>query len=501
MPTTAEAIPVDSGYAWVILFASSSLYMLLSGVTKAFGILYTELLIAYDVGAGNTAWIGSLQSFLYFAMGPIANHLAVKFSFRMTVMLGGVVMSIGYLVSAFVPRVEWMFLTIGIISGFGGGLLYSPCTTLVSFYFTKRRALANGIVLSGSGLGSFTFPYFYRFVIDEFGFHGSMFIVSAVLLHICVAGALLRQPYQLTKGKRLSDHTPEVKANLIGNDKTKEKRINKKKIPIVDLSLLRIPRLAMYVMSLTINIFAFSANFSVFPAHMQSIGLEKHKITIALSMIGATEIFARSFFGWLADLKIFEKKKIMICSAVASGTAAIVIPFLRNFPAMIAYGCVVGIFPGAFWSLMAVAMLDCVKLDRLTSAMGILTMFLSLGLVIGQPVMGWLEDATGSWNLSFRVMGACYYISGAILLMEPLIEKLWHYDPETKENPKQNEEQIKMLISRKSETRLPEDTSENCHNGIILSENVSNSLKPDLKIDISDSQIEKKAPMTTLSDV
>lgn len=489
---------MDAGYAWVILFACSCLYMLLSGVTKAFGIMYTELLIAYDVGAGNTAWIGSLQSFLYFCMGPVSNHLAVRFSFRTVVMIGGVVMSVGYLVSAFVPSIEWMFLTLGIISGIGGGLIYSPCTTLVSFYFSKRRAFANGIVLSGSGLGSFTFPYFYRYTIDQLGFQGALFIVSAVLLHICVAGALLRQPHQLSKSKHRLDHEPEVNTKLIEKNETEKKIKHKRKVPVFDFSLLRIPKLAMYVMSLTINIFAFSANFSVFPAHMQSIGLEKHKMAIALSMIGATEIFARSFFGWLADLKIFEKKKLMTCSAIASGTAAMFIPFLRNFPAMIAYGCVVGIFPGAFWSLMAVAMLDCVELDRLTSAMGLLTMFLSLGLVLGQPVMGWIEDATGSWDLSFRIMGICYYISGGILLLEPFIEKIWFYNPDVKESQEQgNGEQVTMLISEKNKTGVPDETSKD----IIVSDNNYELNHFDLKKDKYSEKSDLIAPIVKLNDV
>ncbi|OWF51010.1 Monocarboxylate transporter 12 [Mizuhopecten yessoensis] len=486
------------GEKLIMKTACTSLYMMQSGVTKSFGILYTELLVTYDAGAGNTAWIGSLQTFLYFSMGPIANYLAVRFSFRTVVMTGGLLMSTGYLVSAFVPRIEWMFLTIGVISGFGGGLLYSPCTTLVSFYFEKRRALANGVVLSGSGIGSFLFPYFFRYAIDTFGFHGAMFLISAVVLHMCVAGALIRQPHQLAKRKRLSDDEPEVNAN-----QTKQRLFKRKKKPIVDFSLLRIPRLAMYVISLTINIFAYSSSFVVFPAYMQSIGLEGHEITIALSMVGATEVFARSFFGWLADLKIFEKKTIMIISAAASGTSAIFIPFLRNFPAMIAYGCVLGIFPGAFWSLMAVAMLDCVKLDRLPSAMGLLTMFLSLGLVLGQPSMGWIDDATGSWDMSFRVMGVCYYISGVVLLLEPLIEKIWCSDPDEIDNHHElpKEEQIKMLTNDENDAKSSGDISDHFHNGTMLSDTSFKANASNSKVTVSNNQLEKTAPIVTLMDV
>lgn len=279
-----------------------------------------------------------------------------------------------------------------LFSGLGGGLIYAPCTALVSFYFEKRRAFANGIMLSGSGLGSFGFSFFYRYIIDRFGLHGAMMLISGILFNSCVAGALIRQPSQLIESKRVKDI--EVEAEIeklspqLSDISLRKRNKTRQKKPIVDFSLLRIPRLTMYVVSLTINIIGYVANFSVFPAHVAALGYGDNKVAIALSMVGATEIFARSFFGWLADLKIVQKKTLMLFSAAVSGVCAIFIPFLRNFPAMIGYGCVVGIFPGAFWSLMAVVMLDCVELERLPSTMGLLSMFLSLGIIISQPLMG-----------------------------------------------------------------------------------------------------------------
>ncbi|OWF49448.1 monocarboxylate transporter 12-like [Mizuhopecten yessoensis] len=428
MANRREKTPVDSGYAWVILFACSLLYMMLSGLTKAFGILYTEFLEEYDAGAGNTAWIGSVKLFLFFGLGPLANHLCEDFSFRKVVITGGLLIFLGYLVSVFVEQMELLYLTIGVVAGFGCGFVFAPCATIVSFYFKKRQALANGIVISGSGLGSFIFPYFYRFIIDEFGLHGALLIISAVALHICVGGALLRQPQQLAKFKHSLDTVDEETTDLNYQESSKNtaKPSKQKAKFVIDFSLFKIPRFSVYVAAFTINIIGYAGNFSVFPAHVKSLGFSEQQVAIALSMIGATEMFARIFFGWFADKKIVEKKTIVIFSAAVSGASAILIPFLRNFPAMVVYGCIVGIFPGAFWSLMAVMMLECVELERLTSAMGVLSMFMSFGIVISQPVMGWIEDATGSWDLSFRIMGMFNLLSGVLFVLEPVFKKIMH---------------------------------------------------------------------------
>jgi hypothetical protein len=43
-------------------------------------------------------------------------------------------------------------------------LIFAPCTTIISFYFEERRSLANGLMVSFSGIGNLIFPYLYRYL-------------------------------------------------------------------------------------------------------------------------------------------------------------------------------------------------------------------------------------------------------------------------------------------------------------------------------------------------
>lgn len=43
------------------------------------------------------------------------------------------------------------------IPGVGFGLIYVPAVIATGFYFEKRRALATGIAVCGSGIGTFIF--------------------------------------------------------------------------------------------------------------------------------------------------------------------------------------------------------------------------------------------------------------------------------------------------------------------------------------------------------
>lgn len=59
-------------------------------------------------------------------------------------------------------------------------------------YFNKRRALANGICVSGTAAGSFVFPILIEYLIQKFGFHSTLLLLGAGMLHVCVSASLYR---------------------------------------------------------------------------------------------------------------------------------------------------------------------------------------------------------------------------------------------------------------------------------------------------------------------
>ncbi|XP_033761599.1 monocarboxylate transporter 4-like [Pecten maximus] len=179
-------------------------------------------------------------------------------------------------------------------------------------------------------------------------------------------------------------------------------------------------------MAFSLNILGYGGNFTAFPSYIVEVGYQKDEVAVAMSIIGATEVIARPFFGWFADLKWLSVKHILIFSAITSGLAAILLPLWDSYEIMLVYAVVVGTFPGAFWSLMAVAMLESVTLDKLTRAMGLLSLFMAFGIVLSQPLAGWVKDVTGSWDLSFRIIGMFVSVAGLVVLAEPIFHRVWN---------------------------------------------------------------------------
>lgn len=79
-----------------------------------------------------------------------------------------------------------------VVSGLGFALCYTPAIVMVGCYFHERKALAYGIAMSGSGIGTFVLAPVVQLLIELYSWRGALLVLSAFVANLCVCGALLR---------------------------------------------------------------------------------------------------------------------------------------------------------------------------------------------------------------------------------------------------------------------------------------------------------------------
>jgi hypothetical protein len=57
------------------------------------------------------------------------------------------------------------------------GLIFTPLVVGVGFYFDKRRALATGITVCGSGAGTFVFAPVIYWLLEKYAIRGTFLIL------------------------------------------------------------------------------------------------------------------------------------------------------------------------------------------------------------------------------------------------------------------------------------------------------------------------------------
>ncbi|KAJ8871271.1 hypothetical protein PR048_027579, partial [Dryococelus australis] len=125
--------------------------------------------------------------------GLVTNHLLRKMSCRMVSVIGALVSTVGLMLTIFADSIGHIVITYSIISGIGLGMVAPSSYLAFNTYFLERRALAMGVCQAGIGLGFIVAPPLVQCLLDQYGYRGTMLVLSGISLN-GVVGAVLYQP-------------------------------------------------------------------------------------------------------------------------------------------------------------------------------------------------------------------------------------------------------------------------------------------------------------------
>ncbi|XP_063428198.1 monocarboxylate transporter 11-like [Mytilus trossulus] len=183
----------DGGYAWVVLSACVILQFLTAGVVSSFGLFFVEILEVYDEKVSTATLIMGLMNGVYCLSSlPIMMYLIKILKPRTTVILGSFITASGYSLSCLAGNIYFLFFTLSFLVGVGMALILPPSIYLLGTYFSKRRAMANGIAISGCCLGGLVCPPLYRYLLDNYGLRGALLLTGGILMHNIPMACLLR---------------------------------------------------------------------------------------------------------------------------------------------------------------------------------------------------------------------------------------------------------------------------------------------------------------------
>lgn len=216
--------PPDGGWGWVIVFSSLMCNIVVDGLGYSFGVLLPQWVEDFGESPGKISLIGALLVGVYLCAGPVVSGLTNKFGCRPVTFAGSILACAGFVFASFSNSVTVLMLTYGILGGLGFGLIYLPAIVSVGFYFEKKRAIATGIAVSGSGIGTFIFSPANAAMLDAFDWKYMLMIHAGIILNGCVFAMLMRP---LEPPKRKKKKTKVRAKTMI--DRVKERAIANRK--------------------------------------------------------------------------------------------------------------------------------------------------------------------------------------------------------------------------------------------------------------------------------
>lgn len=327
------------------------------------------------------------------------------------------------------------------------GLSFAPSIVILSQYFEKRRAFANGLAVSGAGVGNFAIPPLYRYLIDNFGLKGSLMIYGGITLHVCVCGALMRPTENPTPQETTQDQYDAPREQQ-SNDSSEESvyqlhqsysglsnlsyistpswaetsseyqshytlpedwpeetccciwcynkicflpspNPNTRGRPLFNCSLMRQPLFHIYFWAIFFASLGYPSVFIMLPPSAADSGIPKDRAALLVSMIGVADLVGRILFGWIADFQLLKRKHGFFLMMALSGATCAFLPitassFVKQIPVCVVFG----LFGGSYIALTAVVLVEALGQDALPNAFGLSVLGQGFAMLMAFPLMG-----------------------------------------------------------------------------------------------------------------
>ena len=185
-----EQYKKDGSLAWIICGCAFLSNAIVYGMDSSFGEMVQSIAEDFDSPLDNVAWIGSVHSSAQYLAAFLSSMAATRFGFGKIISTGVLMSTTGICLSLLTTNVSTLVVTYGILGGVGLGLIYAPASIICSFHFNKRRSLATGIAICGSGVGIVLVSELFNLINKGHGWKGCMTFCACLCPLNCLLAAI-----------------------------------------------------------------------------------------------------------------------------------------------------------------------------------------------------------------------------------------------------------------------------------------------------------------------
>jgi OFA family oxalate/formate antiporter-like MFS transporter len=364
-------------YAWSVF---------IKPLSEEFGWSRADIAMAFSI----CALVFGLTTF-------VAGKLSDRFGPRIVVLAGSIILGVGFSLAGFVESKGGLYLTYGLVAGFGGGLVYLPPIATAPKWWPDRRALATGFAVVGLGLGSFIMAPLATAIIEDpalgwravFHYVGIAMGVMGVLSALC-----LSVPPAGWKPAGWSAPAPSSPRAQTARDFTFAETVRSR------------PFWLLYA-AYFCGCFAGLMVIGHIAGHGRDAGLEPMAAAGAVSALAIFNAVTRILVGAIAD-RVGTRRSFLGIFVLQVAAMALLFPAGSHVWLLGAVAALIGWNYGAMFTLFPATCLQYYGQTSQGANYGLLFTAFGLAGFAGPLVGGVLKDTTGSYLVPF--------LAGAVLV-------------------------------------------------------------------------------------
>jgi MFS transporter, OFA family, oxalate/formate antiporter len=334
----------------------------------------------------------SITSFSLAFSTLFAGKIQEKWGIRKLIMLAGIVLGLGLILSSQVSSLWMLYLLAGVVVGFADGTAYITSLSNLIKWFPERKGLISGISVSAYGMGSLLFKYINSGLIGSVGVSQTFLFWGIIVLVLVSGGSLLLQEPNLNES---------VQETIEGNKRNYSVRemLRTKEVYLLFFMFFTACMSGLYLIGIVKDI------------GVQLAGLDVATATNAVAMIAIFNTIGRLILGALSD-KV-GRLKVIAFTFIVTAAAVLALSFVHlNY--VIFFLCVASIafcFGGNITVFPAIVG-DFFGIKNHSKNYSIIYQGFGLGALFGSFIAALL----GGFKLTFVVFGTLCILSFIIAI-------------------------------------------------------------------------------------
>ena len=339
---------------------------------------------------------------------PVIGQLADRFGSRRVLLPSILVFAALLALPALFVDALWKLFLIYILMGcLGAGANALPYLRTIATWFDKRRGLAIGIAMGGSGMGFAYVPPLVQYVINVYDWRAGYLCLAVftVLVTMPLVYFFLRD-------------TP---SQLGGADEHSEKAVKStlKLLPLLKSRLLW--QLFLIFCLLSFGLYGVLAHVTPM---MSDRGMTMTDAALVQSTLGIAIVISRVFIGYLID-RFLATRVAFICFIISACGVGVLSAGAVGTPAFLAALCI-GLSIGAEIDMLAYLTSRYFGVDNFGKIYGILFTSFLIGTSLGPYLFGLAYETYGSYREVLISAVVVIIISAAMTLLLPAYKKTDH---------------------------------------------------------------------------
>ncbi|MEG1720323.1 MAG: MFS transporter [Pseudoflavonifractor sp.] len=373
--------------------ALGTLAMLLMGVIYAWSVVKVPLAATFGWTASQLALNYSMV-FCFFCIGGIvSSYLSEKLGVRTTILLGGLLICVGYLAVSRIttPNILLLYLLYGAPIGAGTGMAYTVMLAWIGAWFPDKKGTCSGILMMGFGFSGLVLGKIlaWLFNVPSVGWRSAYALLGIVTLLVLAVCALC-----------FCHSAPAVEAPQVKRERTTAVA---EKTEYSTSEMLQRPSFWMFYVFCILAGSASGMVFSITYDFCISLGGAASIATTAVGLLSACNGMSRIATGMLYD-HAGHKRTLFISSGmtVVSVLTLLISVLLHSLPLGIVGLCLTGFTYGSSPVISATVIRTFYGSEHFASNYGVNNTRAFIGSFTSVLATG-LLSATGTYAAPFAV--------------------------------------------------------------------------------------------------